>query len=64
MRVRDLILGWLKDQGLAPDAKSEHGRSGAGGRRRHSRSLLSPLWLLAHAFEQQHEAGGALLGVV
>lgn len=54
-RVKDLILGWLKEKGLAPDAKSELGKAAAGGHRRQRRTLLSPLWLLAEAFEQQQE---------
>lgn len=54
-RVKDLILGWLKEKGLAPDAKSELGKAAAGRHRRQRRTLLSPLWLLAEAFEQQQE---------
>jgi hypothetical protein len=53
-RAKDLILGWLKEKGLAPDAKSELGKAAAG-HRRQRRTLLSPLWLLAEAFDQQQE---------
>lgn len=53
-RAKDLILGWLKEKGLAPDAKSELGKAAAG-HRRQRRTLLSPLWLLAEAFGQQRE---------
>lgn len=58
MRVRDLILGWLKDKGLAPDAKSEYGKAGLGHHHRYrlarrSRALLSPLFVLAQAMAQQ-----------
>lgn len=51
-RVRDLILGWLKEKGLAPDAKSELGK-GSGHKRR---TLLSPLLLLAQSLHQQEQA--------
>jgi hypothetical protein len=53
-RARDMILGWLKEKGLAPDAKSELGKQAAG-HRRHQRALLSPLVLLAEAFRQQQQ---------
>jgi hypothetical protein len=55
-RAKGLILGWLKEKGLAPDAKSELGRAAAG-HRRQRRTLLSPMWLLSHsaeAFDQHH----------
>lgn len=53
-RARDLILGWLKEKGLEPDVKSEVGKA-TPGHRRQRRTLLSPLWLLAHAFQQQSQ---------
>jgi hypothetical protein len=52
-RVKDLILGWLKEKGLEPDAQSELGKQAAGHRLQRRRTLLSPLMLLAQAFEQQ-----------
>jgi hypothetical protein len=58
-RARDLILGWLKEKGLAPDAQSDLGKQGLG-HKKHRRSLLSPLWLLAHAFHQQQQEQGLL----
>lgn len=54
-RAKDLILGWLKEKGLAPDAQSELGKQAAGHRRQQRRTLLSPLFLLAQAFEQQQQ---------
>lgn len=61
-RAKDLILGWLKEKGLAPDAKSELGKSASGRHRRQRRALLSPLWLLVQAFEQQQEQTGVSAG--
>lgn len=59
IRARDLILGWLKEKGLAPDAQSDLGKQGLG-HKKQRRSLLSPLWLLAHAFHQQQGEQGSL----
>ncbi len=60
-RAKDLILGWLKEKGLEPDAQSELGKQAAGGHRRQQRrTLLSPLMLLAQAFQQQQEEAVAI----
>jgi hypothetical protein len=64
-----LLLGWLKEKGLAPDTKVE----GQGARRRLSssssssrgmgrRQLLSPLWLLDLAGQQAAKEAGIVLG--
>jgi hypothetical protein len=66
-----LLLGWLKEKGLAPDTKVE----GQGAHRRLSsssssgsssssiggRQLLSPLWLLELAGRQAAKEAGIVL---
>lgn len=49
-RATDLILGWLKEKGLAPDAKSELGKNAG-----HRRTLLSPLMLIVQSLQQQQQ---------
>ncbi|KAF8068202.1 Ugt3a1 [Scenedesmus sp. PABB004] len=73
-RVAGLLVGWLKDKGLAPDVPlpgaDAAGTAGGGGvaaaagagrRRDARRALLSPLWLLERAAEQAAGGVAALL---
>lgn len=56
-RATSLLLGWLKEKGLKPDVEVEGDRHL---RRRHRRSLLSPLLLLGHAAEQAVQEAAVL----
>jgi hypothetical protein len=68
-----LLLGWLKEKGLAPDTKvegqgarrhlsSSSSSSGASSRGAGRRQLLSPLWLLELAGQQAAKEVGLVLG--
>jgi hypothetical protein len=63
-----LLLGWLKEKGLAPDTKVEgqgarrHLSSSSSGRSIGRRQLLSPLWLLELAGQQAAKEAGLVLG--
>lgn len=57
-RVTNLLIGWLKEKGLAPD--TQVGEKKHRKQRMHRRALLSPLFLLGQAAEQLAQEVGIL----